>query len=189
MPRTSSSIQGRNETVTSTDTITVTPRVRRGTRVTYRAEFEFDGVARFLEPLLRLPDQRRLGDRSRARPCAQALDAAPPSLAGRPTRRFEQMFESAPHPVYGSFTIGAAPSSTDGGADASSASSTIRAEENRMARASDSEESAVHELPDGPADAVGLTPRQRRVLSVIRDSVESARLSAQHARDRRRRRA
>jgi repressor LexA len=33
--------------------------------------------------------------------------------------------------------------------------------------------SEVHELPDGPADAVGLTPRQRRVLSVIRDSVES----------------
>jgi len=33
--------------------------------------------------------------------------------------------------------------------------------------------SAVRELPDGPADAIGLTPRQRRVLSVIRDSVES----------------
>src|SRR4051795_4077746 len=31
----------------------------------------------------------------------------------------------------------------------------------------------VHELPDGPPDATGLTPRQRRVLSVIRDSVES----------------
>jgi repressor LexA len=28
------------------------------------------------------------------------------------------------------------------------------------------------ELPDGPADATGLTPRQRRVLEVIRDSVE-----------------
>jgi repressor LexA len=30
----------------------------------------------------------------------------------------------------------------------------------------------VRELPDGPPDASGLTPRQRRVLDVIRDSVE-----------------
>lgn len=30
----------------------------------------------------------------------------------------------------------------------------------------------VHELPDGPPDETGLTPRQRRVLQVIRDSVE-----------------
>ena len=30
----------------------------------------------------------------------------------------------------------------------------------------------VAELPDGPADATGLTTRQRRVLDVIRDSVE-----------------
>jgi repressor LexA len=38
-------------------------------------------------------------------------------------------------------------------------------------------ESAVHasvsELPDGPADADGLTPRQRKVLEVIKESVES----------------
>ncbi len=40
-----------------------------------------------------------------------------------------------------------------------------------MARAKD--DSTVHELPDGPPDALGLTPRQRRVLAVIRDSVES----------------
>jgi repressor LexA len=40
-----------------------------------------------------------------------------------------------------------------------------------MAPAGD--ESAVRELPDGPPDATGLTPRQRRVLSFIRDSVES----------------
>ena len=33
--------------------------------------------------------------------------------------------------------------------------------------------SAVHELPDGPPDAAGLTPRQRRVLAVIRDTVEA----------------
>jgi repressor LexA len=30
----------------------------------------------------------------------------------------------------------------------------------------------VREIPDGPADSDGLTPRQRRVLEVIRDSVE-----------------
>jgi len=33
-------------------------------------------------------------------------------------------------------------------------------------------DSKVTELPDGPPDASGLTPRQRRVLDVIRDSVE-----------------
>lgn len=32
--------------------------------------------------------------------------------------------------------------------------------------------SVVRELPDGPADADGLTPRQRKVLEVIRESVE-----------------
>ncbi|WP_250284680.1 MULTISPECIES: transcriptional repressor LexA [unclassified Frankia] len=31
---------------------------------------------------------------------------------------------------------------------------------------------SVRDLPDGPADATGLTPRQRRVLEVIRDAVE-----------------
>jgi repressor LexA len=31
----------------------------------------------------------------------------------------------------------------------------------------------VAELPDGPPDATGLTPRQQRVLTVIRDSIES----------------
>ncbi len=40
-----------------------------------------------------------------------------------------------------------------------------------MARSKD--DSAVHELPDGPPDSHGLTPRQRRVLAVIRDSVET----------------
>ncbi|MGH3343226.1 MAG: transcriptional repressor LexA [Carbonactinosporaceae bacterium] len=30
----------------------------------------------------------------------------------------------------------------------------------------------MHAFPDGPADASGLTPRQRRVLEVIRESVE-----------------
>jgi repressor LexA len=35
------------------------------------------------------------------------------------------------------------------------------------------DDNGVRELPDGPPDATGLTPRQRRVLSFIRDSVES----------------
>ena len=30
----------------------------------------------------------------------------------------------------------------------------------------------VRELPDGPADATGLTPRQQRVLATIKDSIE-----------------
>jgi repressor LexA len=39
-----------------------------------------------------------------------------------------------------------------------------------MAKVTD--DPSVHELPDGPPDDTGLTPRQRRVLAVIRDSVE-----------------
>ncbi len=35
-----------------------------------------------------------------------------------------------------------------------------------------SDGTAVRDFPDGPADATGLTPRQRKVLEVIRDSVE-----------------
>ncbi|MCW2715497.1 MAG: SOS-response transcriptional repressor, LexA [Frankiales bacterium] len=46
-----------------------------------------------------------------------------------------------------------------------------------MARKQDQAETAsgtgvVRDLPDGPADESGLTPRQRKVLEVIRDSVE-----------------
>ncbi len=36
----------------------------------------------------------------------------------------------------------------------------------------ESEGAVVHDLPDGPPDEAGLTPRQRKVLEVIRDSVE-----------------
>lgn len=39
-------------------------------------------------------------------------------------------------------------------------------------RSSDDERAKVSELPDGPPDATGLTPRQQRVLNVIRDSIE-----------------
>ena len=35
------------------------------------------------------------------------------------------------------------------------------------------EQASVTPLPDGPADASGLTPRQRRVLEVIKDAVET----------------
>ncbi|HVF04386.1 MAG TPA: transcriptional repressor LexA [Frankiaceae bacterium] len=34
------------------------------------------------------------------------------------------------------------------------------------------DDAQVHDFPDGPPDAAGLTPRQRRVLEVIRDAVE-----------------
>src|SRR3954447_22407823 len=39
-------------------------------------------------------------------------------------------------------------------------------------KAPDAGRSGVAELPDGPPDATGLTPRQQRVLTVIRDSIE-----------------
>ncbi|MBV9098110.1 MAG: transcriptional repressor LexA [Frankiaceae bacterium] len=42
----------------------------------------------------------------------------------------------------------------------------------RNADDSGPESGTVREIPDGPPDATGLTPRQRRVLEVIRDSVE-----------------
>ena len=41
-----------------------------------------------------------------------------------------------------------------------------------MARRERDTNAEVAEIPDGPADDSGLTPRQRRVLEVIRDSVE-----------------
>lgn len=39
--------------------------------------------------------------------------------------------------------------------------------------AKDKDKNSVRELPDGPPDAHGLTPRQRRVLAVISDSVQA----------------
>jgi repressor LexA len=39
-------------------------------------------------------------------------------------------------------------------------------------RISDAGRSGVAELPDGPPDSTGLTPRQQRVLTVIRDAIE-----------------
>jgi repressor LexA len=42
----------------------------------------------------------------------------------------------------------------------------------RKTTTSDGSGAGVAELPDGPPDATGLTPRQQRVLTVIRDSLE-----------------
>ena len=56
-------IVGRNDTTTSRDTITVTPHGPGGSRVHYRAEFTFTGVARLAGPLLK-PLLDRLGDRT-----------------------------------------------------------------------------------------------------------------------------
>src|SRR5206468_5497946 len=38
--------------------------------------------------------------------------------------------------------------------------------------ANSNKQGEVREIPDGPPDAAGLTPRQRKVLEVIRDAVE-----------------
>ena len=43
---------------------------------------------------------------------------------------------------------------------------------NRTGSPSSKDPGVVRDLPDGPADEAGLTPRQRKVLEVIRDSVE-----------------
>ncbi len=53
-------IQGKNKTVISTDTMTVSA-TNDGTEVVYQADFEFSGIAKFLEPLLRIP-LKKLGD-------------------------------------------------------------------------------------------------------------------------------
>jgi len=39
-------------------------------------------------------------------------------------------------------------------------------------RSTETRDASVRELPDGPPDATGLTPRQRRVLEFIRSSIE-----------------
>lgn len=74
-PPTGFTIVGRNQTVTSTDTIVVAAEGPARTRVTYRAAFEFHGAASWAEPLLRLP-VRRLADRTE-RSLAEALARLP----------------------------------------------------------------------------------------------------------------
>lgn len=53
-------LEGVNDSVRATDTLTFIGDENR-TSVTYRAEFEFKGVARIAEPLMRFP-LRKLGD-------------------------------------------------------------------------------------------------------------------------------
>lgn len=57
-------LQGVNKTVRAKDTMTFAPAGAGGTQVTYAAEFEFSGIARFLAPFLR-PALDRLGDGAR----------------------------------------------------------------------------------------------------------------------------
>ena len=54
------SIRGENKTVKSRDTMTFN-RTAEGTEVIYEVEFVFEGLARFIEPLLR-PFVKKLGD-------------------------------------------------------------------------------------------------------------------------------
>jgi uncharacterized protein YndB with AHSA1/START domain len=54
-------LRGENKTVVSNDIMTLQPTASGGTELTYRAEFEFKGAARFAAPLL-APALKRLGD-------------------------------------------------------------------------------------------------------------------------------
>ncbi|MDO9381082.1 MAG: SRPBCC family protein [Nocardioidaceae bacterium] len=57
-------LRGLNKSVTATDTITVEPddgAGTTGTAVTYRAEFEFHGVAKLADPVAGIP-LKKLGD-------------------------------------------------------------------------------------------------------------------------------
>lgn len=54
-------LRGENKTVVAHDTMTLQPISGGGTELTYRAEFDFKGLARFAAPLL-APAFKRLGD-------------------------------------------------------------------------------------------------------------------------------
>ena len=56
-------VVGRNDSTTSHDTITVSPRPERGSTVVYRAEFAFTGVTKLATPIMK-PLLDRLGDRT-----------------------------------------------------------------------------------------------------------------------------
>ena len=66
-------LRGENKTVVAHDTMSLVATTS-GTELTYRAEFEFTGLARLLSPLL-APAFRRLGD--------EAADGLRSALAGR----------------------------------------------------------------------------------------------------------
>lgn len=54
-------LRGENKTVSALDTMTFRATDNGGTEVTYRAEFEFKGVTRLIEPLFK-PQFKKLGD-------------------------------------------------------------------------------------------------------------------------------
>ena len=54
-------LRGENKTVVATDTMRLRP-LGAGTEVTYQVEFAFQGLARYLEPLLRLPLKKLADD-------------------------------------------------------------------------------------------------------------------------------
>ncbi|MEV8377614.1 SRPBCC family protein [Kribbella sp. NPDC056861] len=54
-------LRGENKTVTALDTMTFRSTETGGTEVTYRAEFEFKGVTRLIEPLFK-GQFKKLGD-------------------------------------------------------------------------------------------------------------------------------
>ncbi len=59
-PRSRFVIQGDNKSVRSLDTLTMRSQVD-GTEVVYRADFEFKGAAKYVEPVMRFP-LKKLGD-------------------------------------------------------------------------------------------------------------------------------
>ena len=56
-------LRGENKTVVAHDTMTLEPTPSGGTELTYRAEFEFKGVAKLVAPLA-APAFKRLGDKA-----------------------------------------------------------------------------------------------------------------------------
>ena len=56
-------LRGENETVVAHDTMSMTPSAAGGTELTYRAVFEFKGMARLVAPLA-APAFKRLGDKA-----------------------------------------------------------------------------------------------------------------------------
>jgi uncharacterized protein YndB with AHSA1/START domain len=58
-------LRGENRTLVAHDTMTLEPAADGGTRLTYRAEFAFKGLARLVAPLT-APAFRRLGDEAEA---------------------------------------------------------------------------------------------------------------------------
>jgi repressor LexA len=84
------------------------------------------------------------------------VDHGAASSAIDPDTPFEQMFESGPWRHYRPAMAPNPPPHPPAGPPASSSSRSAK----------------VRELPDGPPDATGLTPRQQRVLAHIKEAIE-----------------